>query len=177
MEEGSSTDNLRRQAAEMILEASSLTDELTDEEARPLIAWCLMQGEAAVDVLSASVDLASLAAEDAREMLSERVAPVRRLMRAINALAGERRDLGLCQVFDELEAIRALAEELPVPGGVAVTDTALAELAAWQTGFDNGAFVGAILYLLQGMPVGEAVIIWWIWESGSGDGERQQQGR
>jgi hypothetical protein len=160
MEEEFSTDQLRRQAAETILEASSLTDELTDDEARLLIAWCLSQGEAAADALSASVDMDSLTAEDAREMLTQRVAPVRRLMRAINVLAGERHDLSPHRVFNKLEAIRSLAEELPVPGGVAVTDTALAELAAWQTGFDNGAFVGAILYLVQGMPVGEIETGW-----------------
>ena len=87
-------------------------------EARPLITWCLSQGEAAADALSASVDLASLPAEDAREMLTQQVAPVRRLMRAINALAGERRDLSPQQVFNELETIRTVAEELPVPAGV-----------------------------------------------------------
>ena len=160
MEEGSSTDKLRRQAAETILEASSLTDELTDEEAVPLVAWCLMQGEVAADALSVSVDLASLAADDVREMLSERLAPVRRLMRAINALAGGRRYLSPQQVFDELEAIRAVAEELPAPAGISVTDTTLAELTAWQTGFENGAFVGAVLYLLQGMPLGELETTW-----------------
>ena len=88
----------------------------------------------------------------------EHVAPVRRLMRAINALAGGRRDLSPQQVFNELETLRTVAEELPVPAGVGITDTALAELAAWQTGFDNGAFVGAILYLLQGIPVDEVEI-------------------
>ena len=160
MEEDSGTDKLRSQAAETILEASSLTDELTDEEARPLIAWCLTQGEAAADALSASFDLASLPAKDASEMLSERVAPVRRLMRAINSLAGGRRDLSPQEVFDELETIRTVAEELPVPARVGVTDTALAELTAWQTGFDNGAFVGAVLYLLQGMPVDELEATW-----------------
>ena len=158
MERGSNTDKLRRQAAEMILEASSLTDELTDEQARPLIAWCLSQGEAAADALSASVAMASLPATDAREILTERVAPVRRLIRAINALAGERRDLSPQQVFGGLEAIRTVAEELPIPAGVGVTDTAWAELAAWQTRFNNGAFVGATLYLLQGMPVDEVEI-------------------
>lgn len=160
MVEDTSTEKLRRQAAEMILEASSLTDELTDYEARHLIAWCLSQGEAAADALPASGDLGSLPAEDAREMLTQRVAPVSRLMRAINALAGERHDLSPQQVFNKLETIRSLAEELPMPGGVAITDTALAELAAWQTGFENGAFVGAILYLVQGMPVAEMETRW-----------------
>ena len=172
-EEGSVVEELRPVAAEMVLEAASLTDELTDEAVRPLIDWCLRQGEAAADALSAGMDPAPVPDEERREALIERLAPVRQLIRAINALAGERRDLSTRQVFDELDAIRALAQGLPVPGGVAVTDVALAELAAWQTGFNNGAFAGALLYLLQGMPIGEAVITWWTWESGNGDGERQ----
>ena len=40
-------EKLRQLAAEMILESSSLTDDLTDEEARPLIAWGLDQADAA----------------------------------------------------------------------------------------------------------------------------------
>ena len=154
-------------AADMVLEAAGLTDELTDEEARPLISWCLTQGEAAADAVASTEALGAEA--DPREALRERLVPVRRLMRAINALAAKRRHMRSRQVFDELDAIRALAQDLPRPGGAAVTDVALAELAAWQTGFDNGAFVGAILYLLQGMPIGEAVLTWWTWESGSSD--------
>ena len=176
-EEGSVVEELRPMAAEMVLEAASLTDELTDEAVRPLIDWYLRQGEAAAsaaaDALSAGKDPARVPDEERREVLIERLAPVRQLIRAINALVGERRELSTRQVFDELDAIRALAQGLPVPGGVAVTDVALAELAAWQTGFNNGAFAGALLYLLQGMPIGEAVITWWTWESGNGDGERQ----
>ena len=154
-EERASTDRLRRMAAEALLEAASLTGELTDEEARPLISWCLSQGEAAADALSTSSDLDLAAAGEARKMLVEQIAPVRRLMREINALAGERRDLDPQEVYDRLETIRALAEELPAPGGAAVSDTALAELAAWQTGLDNGDFVGALLYLLQGRETEE----------------------
>ena len=170
-EGASRTGDLRRMAAEMILEAAMLTDEMTDEEARPLISWCLSQGEAAADALLAGTDPALAPEDDPREALMERMVPVRRLIRAINALAGNRRGMSSRHVFDELDAIRSLAQELPEPGGTAVTDVALAELAAWQTGFDNGAFVGAIVYLLQGMPIGEAVLTWWSWESGSGDVE------
>ena len=176
-EEGISTSELRRMAAETILEAAGLTDELTDKEARPLLSWCLAQGEAAAaavvtaDAMSTGTDPAVAPEYSPRDALMKRMAPVRRLMRAINALAGRRRDLSSPQVYDELDAIRSLARELPEPGGVAVTDIALAELAAWQTRFDNGAFVGAIVYLLQGMPIGEAVLTWWTWESGSSDVE------
>ena len=175
--EGSATGELRRMAAEMILEAASLTDEMTDEEARPLISWCLSQGEAAAaavaitDAVASGTGHALEPDDDPRKALRERLVPVRRLIRAINALTGKRRHMRSRQVFDELDAIRSLAQELPEPGGAAVTDVALAELAAWQTGFDNGAFVGAILYLMQGMPIGEAVLTWWSWESGSGDVE------
>lgn len=169
---GISTSELRRTAAETILEAAGLTDELTDKEARPLISWCLSQGEAAADRLLTGTDPALAPEDSPREALMKRLAPVRRLMRAINDLAGRRRDMRSRQVFEELDAIRSLAQELPQPGGAAVTDVALAELAAWQTGFDNGAFVGAIVFLLQGMPIGEAVLTWWTWESGSGDVEK-----
>ena len=169
-----SASELRRMAAEMILETASLTDELTDAEARPLIDWCLREGEAAASAASAvdATDPAQAPGDDLRGALMERIAPVRRLMRAINALAGKRRDMRSRQVFEELDAIRSLAQELPEPGGAAITDVALAELAAWQTGFDNGAFVGALVYLLQGMPIGEAVLTWSTWESGSGDVDR-----
>ena len=161
-------------AAEMILETASVTDELTDAEARPLIDWCLRQGEAAASVVeaAAATDPAQAHGDDLREALLEQIAPVRRMIRAINALAGKRRASSPRQVYDELDGIRSLARDLPEPGGAAVTDVALAELAAWQTGFDNGAFVGAIVYLLQGMPIGEAVLTWWSWESGSDDVER-----
>jgi hypothetical protein len=148
-EDRASVEPLRNYAAGAILEASSSTDELTDEEAQPLITWCLLQAEAAADALAAPAAPGVSPSGDAREMLAVQVATVRRLMREINELAGERGDLEPQQVYGKLEAIRALAEELPVAGGTAVPNTALAELAAWQTGLDTGEFVGALLYLLQ----------------------------
>ena len=148
-EDGASTVSLRSVAAEAILEASSATDELTDEEAQPLITWCLSQAEAAADALAVQAEPGVSPDGDPHEMLAGQVATVRRLMRKVNQLTGERGDLEPQQVYSKLEAIRALAEELPGAGGTAVTDTALAELAGWQTGLDNGDFVGALLYLLQ----------------------------
>ena len=148
-EEGAIADRLRRTAAEAILEAASLTDELTDEEARPLISWSLSQGEVAADALATSVDLDLVIAGRAQTMLAEQMVSVRQLLREINGLAGDRGDLDPQQVHGRLETIRVLAGELPVPRGTAVSDTVLAELAAWQTGLDNGDFVGALLYLLQ----------------------------
>jgi hypothetical protein len=148
MVEDGRTEKLRRLAAEMILEASSLTDGLTDEEARPLIAWALSQGEAAADALAASVDLASLPAGETREMLAGRVAPVRRFMGAINALAGERRELKLHRAYKRLESIRVMAQELPAPPDVVSSDLKLKWLARRTRKDDDSAFVRTIVLML-----------------------------
>lgn len=140
-------EDLKQQATALILEASVVTDELTDEEARPLIAWAVSQAAAAT--FAAAEDLAALPAREARGMLAERLAPVRRCMRAINALAGRRGTLAPEALLEELQALRAAAQQVPAPPGAAVPDTALAELAAWQGRLDTRAFVGAILYLLR----------------------------
>ena len=146
----SSPEHLEQLAAEMILEASSLTDELTDEEARPLIAWGLAQAEAtAREVKSAGRILAVLPAQDHRAVLAQQLAPVRRAIKAINALAADRSSLSPQDIVEELTHIRALSRWLPYPPPSDITDTALAELAAWQTSWDNAAFVWAILALLE----------------------------
>lgn len=139
----------------MILDASGATDALTDEEARPLMEWALSQGEAAAKSLWAAGELAPLPASKSHAMLAAGVAPVRRAMRAINALAGGRRDMTPDEVFAELEGLRATAEELPLPPSEAVTSTALAELSAWQSRLDTRTFVRAILYLLRPAPAAE----------------------
>jgi len=65
---------LRRQASETVLEASSLTDELTDEEARPLLAWGLEQAKAAADELALTDQAtAAMPAEDIRSMLADQL--------------------------------------------------------------------------------------------------------
>lgn len=147
-------EELRQQAGVMILEAVSVTDALTDEEARPLIAWGLSQGEAVVEALWASGKLVPLPSGEARGKAAKGVAPVRSVMRAVSRLVSRRSALSPDEVFEELEALRTAAGELPLPPGEAMTDTALAELAAWQSKLDTRTFVGAILYLLG--PVSDA---------------------
>jgi len=141
-------EELRQQAAAMILEAAGATDTLTDEESRTLVAWALSQGEAAAEALWASGERDPLLAGEARGMVAEGVAPVRRVMRAISRLESRRSLLSPDEVFEELETLRASAGGLPVPPGESMTDTALAELAAWQSKLDARTFVGAIIYLL-----------------------------
>jgi hypothetical protein len=141
------TEHLRNLAAVMILGASGLTDELTDTEARSLIDQGLLQADAAVDALLVSFDPAWLPPDDASELIAERMAPVRRFMGAINALVGKRHRMTPAEVYEELDALRAVAEKLPLPPEAPVSDSALSLLAHWPTEPDNLGFVLAILHV------------------------------
>jgi hypothetical protein len=148
-------EKLRQQAVEMILESASLTDDLTDEEARPLIAWGLDQAEAAADAVVASQRISvshlppTVPAADLHAALAVRVGPVRRAMKAISALTADRRELSSQEMAGELESIRTLAGELPAHALLTISDTGLAELGARQAGLNNAAFVQALLALLE----------------------------
>jgi hypothetical protein len=159
--EHGSSEEWHRLAAEIIVESSSLTDELTDEEASPLLFWGLAQAESAVDAVVATQGVpvghvrAVLPAADFHAVLAGRLAQVRRMVKAISTLAADRHDLSAQEMVEELEYIRTLAGSLPDIPSLTITDTTLAELAAWQTGFDNAEFVRAILALLYSEPKSE----------------------
>ena len=140
------TEELRNLAAVMILGDSSLTDELTDKEAKSVLDLGVQQANAAVDALLVSVDGVQLLPVEAREMLVERVAPVRRFVARINALVGKRRDLTPEQMTEELEVLRTTAQELPLWPEAPVSDSALSLLAHWPSEADNLGFVLAILH-------------------------------
>lgn len=163
-----STEHLRNVAAVMILGASGLTDQLTDKEARSLLDQGMLQAEAAVDALMVSFDPAWLPPDDANEMIAERMTPVRRFMGAINALAGKRHSMTPAQVYEELDALRTVAEELPLPPEAPVSDSALSLLAHWPTEPDNLGFVLAILHVF-GSEHGT--------EIGAGDDTRRERDR
>jgi hypothetical protein len=140
---------LRRQAAEMVLGASSLTDELTDEEARPLLAWGLEQAKAAADELALTDHvMAAMPVEDVRAMLADRLTPLRRTMKLINGLTADRHNLSPQDLFEELKYLIELAGRLPYPPSLTDPQVPLAELSAQQSHLDNVAFVQAILALL-----------------------------
>jgi hypothetical protein len=147
---------LRRQASEMVLEASSLTDELTDEEARPLLAWGLEQAKAAADELALTDQAtAALPAEDIRSMLADQLTPVRRTMKLINGLTADRYDLSPEDLFEELKYVVELAGRLPHPPSLTDPQVPLAELTGRQADLDNAAFVQAIVALLgSSSPIG-----------------------
>lgn len=145
------TEQLRNLAAVMILGASEQTDELTDVEARTLIDRCLRQAEAAVDALVLS---AEWPAGDAGVMIAEQIAPIRRFMGAVNALAGGRGRATPAQMLEQLQALRVMAEELPLPPGAPVSDGALSLLAHWPAEPDSLGFVLALLHVFEPEPAG-----------------------
>jgi hypothetical protein len=140
---------LRRQAAEMVLGASSLTDELTDEEARPLLGWALEQANAAADKLALTDQvMAAMPAEDVRSMLADQLTPLRLTMKRINGLTADRHSLSPQDLFEELKYVVELAGGLPHPPFLTDPQVPLAELSAQQVDLDNAAFIQAILALL-----------------------------
>lgn len=141
---------LRQLASERILSASNLTDELTDDEARPLIDWGVMQAEAAADDLSqVSLDERDPAGSDLGDILAERLEAVRRMMKRMNHLVVGRHALPAEEVLGELQRLFELAENLPRPPFFEEPAVPLAELSARQAGLGNRAFVQAIVGLLD----------------------------
>lgn len=148
-------EKLRQLAAEMILELSSLTDDLTDEEARPLISWGLDQADAAAEAVANSQRISvanlipALPPDDLRAAVAGRVGPVRRVMKAIGVLAADRCELSSQEMAEELENIRTLASELPTYAMLSITDAGIADLGTRQARLDNVDFVQALLVLLE----------------------------
>ena len=153
MNKDASTRELRRQAVEMILEAVSLTDGLDEPTAGFVMVWPRSQARAAVDALSVSVDLASLPAEDVRQMLAEQLAPLRRYVFAIKVLAGERSELTTQQGFKRLETIRDMAQKLPTPPELVPSDHMLMRFALWVPEPDDTDFVRTMVTMLACMGV------------------------
>lgn len=144
---------LQRLAAEIISEAAGLTDDLTDAEARPLIAWAQSQAEVAAQQVTWSQARPGLPAEELHAILADRLGPVRKVIKMLSRLAVERHSLAVEEITKELESIRDLAGRLPNPATPATISFAPADLAARQAGMDHTAFVSAVLALLgRGEP-------------------------
>lgn len=142
---------LRQMAAETILSTTNLTDELTDEEARPLVRWGVMQAEAAAhDLALASQNHEDAPGTDLDDLLADRLGPVRRLMKGINRLVPGRHGLPTEALNEELQRLMALAEGLPRPPLLETPVVPLAELSARQADMDGHAFVQALVGLLEG---------------------------
>ncbi|MGD8463721.1 MAG: hypothetical protein PVI09_07620 [Anaerolineae bacterium] len=150
--EESSRAHLNRLAAGMILDSASLTDELTDEEAQPLIDWGLAQAAAAAADVAGDPLLVAATANQQREALGDRIAPVRRVMKFINDLAADRHELPPDQVTAEVRYLLELGAGLPRPPAhpsVEGTQTEEMEWGQHQANLGNGPFVLRVLDLLE----------------------------
>lgn len=140
---------LRQMASEMILADSSLTDELTDHEAQPLIGWGVIQAKAAADELArAGQDTLDSWGRGQGEALAGLVDPVRKMMARINRLVAQRHILPADELLGELQRLFALAENLSCSPLSEVPAESLAGLTTRQTDLDGRAFVQAIVGLL-----------------------------
>ena len=148
---------LRQAASEMILSGSNLTDELTDDEAQPLILWAVRQAEAAADdLVLASLDGEASPAMEPGEILADRLHPVRRMMTRINRLVSNRHDLPKEDLREELQYLFLLAEELPRPPQGTALPVQATELISRQADLENRAFVQAVIGLLEVSPCSDA---------------------
>ena len=147
--EASGVRRLRQRASEMILSASSLTDELTDDEARPLIDWGVRQAEAAADDLAqASQAGGAQAVQRPGDVLAERLEAVRRIMKRMNRLVARRQEIPAEEVQEELQRLLSLAGDLPRPPSLNIGATSLAELGVAQSDLGNEEFVRDLVLLL-----------------------------
>jgi hypothetical protein len=134
----------------MILSASNLTDDLTDDEARPLIDWGVRQAEAAADDLAqASQEGWAQALEQPGDVLAERLEAVRRTMKRMNRLVARRQEMSAEEVQEEVQRLLSLAEDLPRPPSLKMPAAPLAEPGAARSDLGNEEFVRDLVLLLE----------------------------
>ncbi len=127
---------LEQRAAERIMGDPSLRDELTDEEARPLLDWGLAQAAALVQ---------RAVAQGTTETLDAAVDDLRRLMKRINRLVGHRTAGETERLPKDLERLARVSEQLY---GSAVPRAAMARPEAFLAevvGLDNAQLVQRLL--------------------------------
>lgn len=101
----SQKDRLPEQLAAQILEDVSLTDELTDDEAKTLIDWALAQTE----TLAARARQKAGTAEDVDAQMKQ----IRRVMKQINRLVGRRTRLEPNEIKTKLSQLLETITALP----------------------------------------------------------------
>lgn len=148
--EAASLHQLRQVAVDMILEASNLTDELKDDEVKPLIDWAVAQAQVAADELWHTGQLQVGPSErELAALLSDRLTPLRRTMQSINSLVADRCDLSPEALLEELRYLLDLAERLPSPPRLKAPADRLAELTAREPELNSREFVQATVDLLD----------------------------
>jgi hypothetical protein len=101
--EAPNLNDLERQGADSIAGDPSLRDELTDDEAKPLIDWGLAQ----VTLLAQQA-----AAQASVEMMDASMRDLHRLMKRVNRLVGARASGDTARVREELDRLARLSGEM-----------------------------------------------------------------
>jgi len=99
----------RRLAAEMVLRSGGLTPNLEDEEAEAILDWGLAQAEACALATRGIADEG-----EARAAIEEGVKRIRRAMKLVNELVGERDLLSDGEMVERLLRLISLVAGMPV---------------------------------------------------------------
>jgi hypothetical protein len=123
-----------QRAIESLYSAASLTDELRDDEAEPLLKW----GEG----MAAQLD-SEVSDEDTYD---QKIKQVRRVLKRINRFIGAGTQGDAAEARDMLEKLAENAAEL----GVTIPPEQIDHLLNWQRTHSNGETVGELLAVLRG---------------------------
>lgn len=136
------TEHKKQLAAEMILDAEGLTDDLEDAAAKRLLNWGIAQAE-------------HLAAEAANDDPERAASGLRRLIKRVNNLVADRAALNDDEFAVELDELVALAGQTL---GFRAQGQAVAKpLLAERSRLDNAALVERITTLLTPSGAGEGI--------------------
>lgn len=100
-------EELEARAAESILGDAGLRDELTDDEAKPLIEWGVSQASA-----MARRVVAEAALQSDIDTLDESLASLRRLMKRVNRIVGRRAEGDPESLRKDVDRLASLSEKL-----------------------------------------------------------------
>ncbi len=140
-------EELEARAAESILGDAGLRDELTDDEARPLIEWGLRQASA-----MARRVVAEAALQSSMETLDDSLTSLRRLMKRINRLVGRRGEGDPERLRKDFARLASLSEKLY---GDAVSRPETAQVEAFlvkQAALSNEQVVTTLLAMFAPPP-------------------------
>ncbi len=131
-------DDLERQGVESIVGDPGLRDELTDDEARPLIDWGLAQ----VTLLARQA-----AAQASVEMMDASMRDLHRLMKRVNRLVGARAAGDTARVREELDRLARLSGEMYGEETAPVDSTRLDTFMEEQESLSNEEIITRLLAL------------------------------
>jgi len=135
-QEANGPEELEKRVVESLMSDPGLRDELTDDEARPLMDWGLSQAAAIAR---------RMAAQASAESLDDAVGDLRKLMKRINRLVGHRREGDPELVRKDLRRLAKYSERLFGGTVVRPDEAQLETFLAEQAVLDNRGIVERLL--------------------------------